>query len=558
MTAAQRIVERLRLDQDFRGEEDYQSEKGISVLPDPVWTISFAEISGRYDQASLKVGEIYGDRWDRDYGSGRVAQCLIVGYPLPTVLHILELSPFWISYLAANQNGVFDQVRLNPPCYGICEPDFHYFLALYRLVEICLAAIDQFPDAGSKKLAGVRFLPDGLRGARVLLLRQRFLYLSLLVWFVEQEEKAKADFGETSVRHYLPGLNSLVRLARREYAGVLLDEEEQVALAFSRVDCGGQPWDLDQEAALLLYAVQLDQDGEAQLSDRLCAFARNTMQDSLLTDMILRRWFLAHDDLAGVARAIRQLVQGPQDGGGLAAWLAGQVDRIYAWLGIGLVLLLLAGMATTVFPGHSALFDWLAPLPGLMVGLVFPVLISVTVVARSKTISRQALYPLALRIPAMGLVGVLAMSGLADPLVKFGFNALAPQVWGGGLFLTFVSLAAAFLYTFFEAHVRSGRPGKALKRAGQLWGVGWISTLWLAVVNAALADVIGLTACDPGAYTLTPELCVSPGVLVFHSGFFLWGMRFSLDYILVMSAMALLVGVFTQIFWEDKAIAEPL
>lgn len=558
MSAFQPVVELLSLDRLFEEEKDYQSETEISVIPDPEWTICFHEVGGRYLEVRLKVGQMYSDRWDRDFGPGRVARSLIEENILPTVLHILELSPFWISYLADNERGLFGQKRTNLLHDGTSEPDFSYFLSLYRLVKTCLSAIDQFPDVGYKNQPGVRFLPDSLRSARALLQRQHFLYLGILSWFAAREQTAEEDKKEISVQRYLPGLNSLVRLARREYASLLLDEEEQAALAFSRVDCGGQVWDLDQEADLLLYAIELDHGGVPRMSNRLWSFASETMQDRLLTDMILRRWFLAHDDLAGAARVIQQLVRQQPGKVSLASWLAGQVGRIYAWLGAGLVLLLLAGWATAAFPPRSVLVVWLAPVPGLVVGLIFPMLITGVVIARSNAISRQALYPLALRIPAMGLVGVLAMSGLADPLAKFCFNAFAPKVWGVGLFLVLVSLAAAFLYTFFEAHVRTGRRWKALLRAGRLWLVGWVSTLWLAMVSAAIADAIGLTACEPGAYSPTPGFCTSAGVLTFHSGFFLWGLRFSYDYILVISAMALLVGVFTQIFWEDKAIAEPL
>lgn len=456
-----------------------------------------------------------------------------------THLHLLHLSPFWIGALSRLEKIL-----------GHERGKFRNILILYRLVEICLEAIQALENDGEEKTSQ-------LQTSASLLLRQRYIYLAQLNPLAIQEREKLPSF--------VPGYEFQIRKAREAYASLLLDED-RVLLAFSEVENGGKPWDLDGEVQLLLYGFSriegMTQQEAIQLisSSNLWSFAKSDLPDMILTDTLLRRWFLAHDDLASASAAVRGLLDSDKK---ILKLAAGGLNRVYLLSGIGLAFFFAGAYLPEgwqIIPELA--LGWLKQALiyiGAFIGLILPFLSVITIVFLSQKpfSGRQVLYPLALRVPAMGLVGVLAIAGLADSLVRYTLNAFQ-WIWPA-LFVVICSIVAAFAYILFEVQTRIPVRQKAWRRASALWLRGVISTTWLAIVTGWLVDPIGITACTPEMETKIKCITNHFGsvISIERSANFLGG-RISLDYIFLVGALALLVGVFTQIFWEDKAIAEPL
>lgn len=484
-----------------------------------------------YNSAVVPVGEIF-DRlkFYPESAIQNAARSFLVPIHRETMLHFLELAPFCLCELATRDTLL-----------GRARGSFENILILYRLSEIFLAAIELLREDAEGQ--GGQFQVPG-----ILLLRQRYLYLAQL--------SPLSQPPDYDLNKFVSGYSIRIRRARQAYADILLNEEDRALLAFAEVE-NGHRWNLDGEVTLLICSFTRRQKTTnehrseiipLELSPIPWPFAREIMADHILTDVLLRRWFLAHDNLRGLSFCLPALYHGLRFIERLAAKL---VVNIYALAGIGL-LLFLAGFA---FP-QTTLF----PLAGILLGLLLPLVLLCALFFSKKPLSaRQALYPLALRVPAMGLVGVLAIAGLMDPLVRFtlnGFDRFLPA-----LFIFGTCMAAALAYIFFEVQTRTLVLGQAIRRAVYLGVCGLVSTLWLAAITGWLVDTIAISHCSPDDMAAGVQcVLVAPygEVLQFTRHISLFGERISLDYLLLVGALALLVGVFTQIFWEDKAIAEPL
>lgn len=458
-----------------------------------------------------------------------------------TIIHALTLSPYWIGALS-RQDRLLEQKKFS----------FLNLLILYRLIEVCLLAIAILEESSDK--------PDPrFQTTLILLMRQRFLYLAQLS--VTHDRPDKFD-------EYLPGYRSRIRAARREYAQVLLEQEDEAAQAFAQVESDDPLWDMDQEALLLLYQVRR-QEGVLTFRTDIWDIAQRNMEDSLLTDTLLRKWFLAHDSLNQTAHCVKAIYLNAHVA--KKRWrecwhkfIAGRLASIYNLLALGLAFFFIWFFLSLPFFSQFRYIDvlrYVILFASSVIGLVIPLVATISSVVFSKQtfISRQALYPLALRIPAMGLVGTLALAGLADAFVTYALNAF--QYPGPASVIAVGSLAGSFLYIYFEVQTRVERKRQAIRRASCLWVKGLVATTWLAILTGWLADPVGLTECKE-ALNVAGKICdLDPTygmVIKLHRAVVLFGARLSFDYILMVTVLALLFGVFTQIFWEDKTIAEPL
>ena len=121
-----------------------------------------------------------------------------------THLHLLRLSPYWISALSEREK-----------IFGHKQGKFRNLLILYRLVEICLAAIQALENDREG-------LASQLQISACLLMRQRYLYLAQLDALLEDDE---------NISNYVPGYIFHIRQAREAYASLLLDEDPSLRRA---------------------------------------------------------------------------------------------------------------------------------------------------------------------------------------------------------------------------------------------------------------------------------------------------------------------------------------
>lgn len=533
------IEERLQPITDIYQGEDYSSSNNkieIKMVVDSAYIE--APKTDSYNTTSIKIGAVSGKA--KEY-KREALQKAIDDFLDPsrraTHLHILRLSPYWISALAGEEKLV-----------GHRMGSFRNMLILYRLVEICLAAVDALAYKEEEKI------DKQLQSPASLLLRQRYLYLVQLPKLAADEDE------RLRLYDYIPGHSFLVRKAREAYASLLLNEDKAL-LAFAEVKSRNAPWDLDSEVRILLYTFSRRK-GTTQLALSSCLwdFAKEGLPGQILTDTLLRRWFLAHDDLAEASAGVYALLKdGSRKINGLAAW---GLKHSHGLNGAGLVLFTAGALVTPYLAIPLNLnLEWLKLVfmgLGIVIGLILPILV-VLILSLSKQplSSRQVFYPLALRVPAMGLVGVLAIAGLMDSLVRYTLNAFN-RPWPA-LTIAIFSVVSAFAYILFEVQTRLTAHKKAVRRAFALWYRGLFSTIWLAIVTGWLADPIGLTACHSEEAVKMECVTTNYGLVIkLERAVDFLGGRISLDYVILVGAIALMAGVFTQIFWEDKAIAEPL
>lgn len=420
---------------------------------------------------------------------------------------ILKWSPFWLD----------DQFKkssrsLSEKCiifYRLAD----FFLALQQCIQ-----------------------PEFTLSTRLLLQRQRFRYIAALQP-LEMEQ----------VHGILPYYNQMVREARQAYGKSLLYDADQTELAMLEAETDCEPTlSADAEVEMLLYQPAQSSPLAAWFKPaRMWKFSQFDSIDRLFSDLLIRRWMLNRDDLDGAARALQAILiadtRQTNKGGDAPAWLwqiAAFLVRFFNPLLILLAILCTLGMCTG---NHPIFIGSLAA----AIGLVAIILLPVQILTQKKLYATwQLLYPLALRIPGMGLVGILAVSGLADQYLVFSATAWQPKTSLAAWTLFSLCMVASFAYVTFEAQTRTHSWGEALLRSIQLWLFGWASTLYLSIFNSWLSSIIGVYDCSD----MTGKwMSASIG-----------NVTVSVDNILIVGAVSLLVGVFTQIFWEDKAIAEPL
>lgn len=204
----------------------------------------------------------------------------------------------------------------------------------------------------------------------------------------------------------------------------------------------------------------------------------------------------------------------------------------------------------------TAVTRWLLSLPhvwssGLVVvgAVIAGLLLLLTIVATLK-VGRMALYPFSLRLAAGTIVGMVALSGLSEQFADFAFNAFGgpERVYRlpASLLLLGIGLLLAWGYIFVDSLSRLGDAKLARRRTWHLFIFG----LAQSVVFAAVASWLAAGRLVPLALAGRSPPC---RVLHLPSGGALYP-----DYILVAGILAFVVGVFTQILWEDRSIAEPL
>ena len=445
------------------------------------------------------------------------------------VTEFLYWSPFWVETLQSEQLRGYDPNS---------DDDR---LIRYRLVEICLRAIEKkYPS------------PGPLAESHTLLLRQRYRLLASLDQSMDQRKRLSYD--------------RLVREARAAYGQLLLDTLELAEQALALAALDDKQWSFDHEIEMLL----LNQDEE------LWSFAYATEGDRRFSHWLVQNGLLKRDNLPRATKTVAAFAAEPQTvGRGFAdndatnSWrkkIANSFQYFHLWIIcatlLGAVGVWLAGSGFSFlfpgsFPGEEGIVNAgkLFLSVAFIGGVIFPFLYWL-LVWKLLNFRRSGLFPLAMRLPGMALVGILAIAGLSDLYSQFGVNAWTRPLAAWSVFL--LSALGALLYLLFEALARVENFRWAWRRSVPLWAYGWSATFWLALLSAWLAAPIGLLACPD----ISSHLCLTSGpyhgqVEIVRS--FTWaGQRVSMDLVFFLSALALLVGVLTQLFWADKAVTEPL
>ncbi|MHC1733404.1 MAG: hypothetical protein AB9888_15405 [Bacteroidales bacterium] len=435
------------------------------------------------------------------------------------VRELLFYAPYWIEQLANATENIA----------GIKSRSVGRVLLVYRLTEICLRVIDQWERDRTN-----------FTSTKALLIRQRYRYLLRMYWLKDHGEEEEKE----TITECVANLDTIIRKARSEYVNLLLENTDHIELAlneaipsFSRSTSLKSEWNLDDEVDLLLY--QFLPTGNK--SKKLLSFAWEYPSDQILTDLIMRQWMLARDNIPGVTRAISSVLISPQkeeekelEPGWFVKSVSWFFNKIHALI-IGGAILCLVGLF---------LEDIQIMVGAVFLGLMFPGLILLlTGLLGRFPWEAQIFYPLALRVPAMGAVGILAVAGLADAYITFGFAAFSAEQTPAAILLLIGCLVPSWFYIRFEVNSRRVIRKYANKRSWLIFLYCTATSIWLGTFTALLADPLKLTE----NVNLLPPFLTTP-----------FGYRISFSSVVIISALALLVGVFTQIFWEDKAIAEPL
>lgn len=370
---------------------------------------------------------------------------------------------------------------------------------------------------------------ESYQGTYWLLLRQRFILLAVLAAY----DRSKVEWIHEFQESYIRLLNYEVHRAQREWGQILIEHPDQLVLLLT--DYHGL--DIESEGKRLVLN-----------DEELWPFLTGNERDQALIDYIVSKWFLRRYDLqtatkvVGQAIARRKQFSDANASSAKTPWLfRGGMPFGALWLSVALWI---GAIAVFLISSHTSRwrdsFQNIIPQGMIYIALGIPVLVglktALTMLMRGR---RMVLYPLALRLPAAAVVGTMAMSGLTDRLTDFLFTSLNHPV--AAVVMMALALIAAYGYILSEVCSRLGNSPYAWKRACFLWLYGWACTTLIAIGAAWLAIPVGLAQCS-GCWSQIP----------------VWGGCISIDYVLVSSALALFIGVFVQIFWEDKAITEPL
>jgi hypothetical protein len=198
------------------------------------------------------------------------------------------------------------------------------------------------------------------------------------------------------------------------------------------------------------------------------------------------------------------------------------------------------------------LFDWLAALEvAAVLGAMSWFLVYRFLIQKDVTLFHTSVP----RIGAGIIVGYLPVF-LIDEVWDLARQPL-PYLLAVVLMLGF----AILLYIYVEVHSRLGDPGRAFKRAGDIFLLGLIQSAGLGLMVTSLLGPLmarrnwGLAEAGTlveARDTLTPFLGELPRVMGVDP---LWVFPSA---VLLMSVLAFFIGTFLQLLWEDLPITEPL
>lgn len=419
--------------------------------------------------------------------------------------------------------------------YGtdLVEPIEKNDVLVMRLVQqakLCKVWLD-FLQGDADFERGQNFSPD-----RMLLWRRYCRTLAALYEALAAPRKTSRTLQKLTHESVQKEIQREYYRALRNWIQILLDRNIH--------DIRLQP--VEKEPASLIQTWEAEVDDLLWQGDRLRRFFRQEGSGQEFMESIVRQWYLPRYDLYNVGRLCHARLSYTESNAtalpylqrcwqilfvrGLAyPWVAVFINALLLVIGIGqgglvgLVLVALAGLFVLA-----------------QVGLTL-------VTAVKQRIRRFIFYPFAPRLVAGTVVGLLAQAGLNERFIDFTFHGLScPTMswhWEGWSIVVGM-IGAAGLYVFVDAFGRLNDVKAASLRTALILGYGWAqATLlaglisWWFVGRLLPLGASGAPSCR--------HLLVPGGTLHF-------------DYVIAAGALALVIGVFTQLLWEDRTITEPL
>lgn len=363
-----------------------------------------------------------------------------------------------------------------------------------------------------------------------LLLWQRYYHALALLLEVEPQQ-----WGEgVAFLQSWQDLEHEYRRALRQWSGILLATEHEW-FVYEVLTAGGKVRGTEQ--AVLLWEDRMKALIWLPNGQMRTFFLRET--GLRLLDQLARQWFLPRYDLVSVSRICQDLVRVrvmPKP----LQWL---LLRFYQpdgqpWTAVVAAALLLVSSRWLGLGGILAALLLL----GLMVGLLF-------VGSIMGGLGRFAFYPFSLRLATGTIVGLLALSGLTEQFNDFAFNAFGGDGrayrWETSLLVLGSALLSTSIYLLVSTMSRLNHFQLAYARTWRILCFGWAQSTIFAALFAWV-----------GAGRLFP-LGLAGQAMPRHAQAF-WGGMVYFDYLVTAGVLALTVGAFTQIFWDEKSAAEPL
>ncbi|MDH7487496.1 MAG: hypothetical protein QHJ81_14630 [Anaerolineae bacterium] len=338
------------------------------------------------------------------------------------------------------------------------------------------------------------------------------------------------------------------RRALHCWSRILLNPDNEATIANVLSEGGENPATLmereplarrwEQEVADLIW---LPQGG-------LRRFFRGQPDGPRFLDRLARGWFLPRYDLPNISRLIGDQI----DAAGGPRWL-GWMYRSWSrmpglWVELSALLLMAGAWLGSASQAQEGFLRTLC-IVLVVLGGAGALLGVAGVLSGMWRLGRRALYPFSVRLAAGTFAGLVVLSGLSDHLADYMFKAFCTTGqscrYVGSVLLLVISGVAALVYMFSDALSQINDRRLACQRAVRLFLFGWAqSTLFAAATSWLAANRV-----IPTQLAGTSAPC-----RVLH----LWAGDLYPDYLVSAGVLALVVGVLTQILWEDRPIPEPL
>lgn len=500
----------------------------VERQPNGAWLVgradAYGHIADRNETILLHIGELAESSYDQPEAR---AQCL------RDLAERQAERGYLLAWLADEVDAVIEHFHGAVPL-EVATPD--QIIAIIKQASLCRGWLDYWQGSGQ---TGETASPG------VMLLWRRYCRALTVLYELEPASPALDDAAWRALASW-HDLEAEYRRSLRNWSRIVMDPLSEGFIADNLahgINADRMP--AEPEAIASVWEREVNEllwrpDGG------LRRFFREQPAGRRFLDRAARRWFLPRYRLDDVARIVKEGL--PRQG--LVAMLRSMYDPrvLMPWLWVGLIALLLLVGIFAGGVGHGWLLHLWGGLLVTTAGCMMLAMLAASLWAAWR-LGRLALYPFSLRLAAGTFVGLVALSGVNEQFAVFTFNAFCQRQsysLTGTLLLLALSLGAALAYTFTNALNRIGDRRLALRRAAGFWLFGW-----------AQATIFASAASWVAAGRLAPICAEKPCVLPCHGMAFLGGAIY-FDYVLIGGILAFVVGVFTQILWDEHPIPEPL
>ncbi len=436
-----------------------------------------------------------------DIGVHALQQHLSPGVATKNVLQVINASPYWMQDFVrqVNEDGSGSLIGGNQA---------HYLnqnlLVLYRILAIFYAYL----EAEDRQ--------DVFQLTRCLLSRQLFRLATTLYVFggngkIDEKQEADIRKWRKIYGNYLALQPDITRLALNEGENT----EAGLGLSFE-----------DEAKMLLFYETKIE---------KLKKVANSTIGDRDLSDLLIRKYMLSTDDLWGVGREITHLVSFRNNGNGnLRNLMIRTFLPTFPFLVITSAILAILSYWSLTLPDLG--WDTFDPpmkysilaTSSLCIFVAAWVMFIIIFLTTSGYWKYKLVYLLAIRVPAMNFVGAIAILGLGEKILKFAGGLPKDSL----LIVLLGLLLPSLVYIFGEISTRNQSTPTLILR-----------TLFITAYSYSFSVLIAsiLVTVTPSLGVISPQDISQP-----------------VSFVMIVGALLMMIGVFTQIFWEEKSLIDPL